>query len=182
MRQFLLFSFFIITNQIYSQSVKWSLNTDKSFISYDGKHFLHSWSGKNDKIRGVIIENTEEDKFKQIALAMFAKDFDSGNGNRDSNMMELLEVINFPKIEYYSNKILLVKDKISFSGNLNFHGISKDLSINSEIKKTDNKIILSGEFRVSLVDHDVELPTFMMRSIEEDILIKYQLLFNKIDN
>ena len=182
MRQFLLFSFFIIANQIYSQSVKWSLNTDKSFISYDGEHFLHSWSGKNDKIRGVIIENTEEDKFKQIALAMFAKDFDSGNGNRDSNMMELLEVINFPKIEYYSNKILLVKDKISFSGNLNFHGISKDLNINSEIKKTDNKIILSGEFRVSLVDHDVQLPTFMMRSIEEDILIKYQLLFNKIDN
>ena len=116
MRQFLLFSFFIIANQIYSQSVKWSLNTDKSFISYDGEHFLHSWSGKNDKIRGVIIENTEEEKFKQIALAMFVKDFDSGNGNRDSNMLELLEVINFPKIEYYSNKILLVKDKISFSG------------------------------------------------------------------
>ena len=83
---------------------------------------------------------------------------------------------------YYSNKILLVKDKISFSGNLNFHGISKDLSINSEIKKTDNKIILSGEFRVSLVDHDVELPTFMMRSIDKEIFVKYQLIFNKIDN
>ena len=178
MRQFLLFSFFIIANQIYSQSVKWSLNTDKSFISYDGEHFLHSWSGKNEKIRGVIIENTGEEKFEQIALAMFVKDFDSGNGNRDSNMLELLEVINFPKIEYYSNKILLVKDKISFSGILNFHGISKDLSIKSEIKKTDNKIILSGEFRVSLVDHDVELPTFMMRSIDKEILIKYQLLFN----
>ena len=182
MRQFLLFSFFIIVNQIYSQSVNWSLNMDESYISYDGKHFLHSWSGKNEKIRGVIIRNNEEDKFQQIALAMFVKDFDSGNGNRDSNMMELLEVINFPKIEYYSNKISLVKDKISFSGNLNFHGISKDLNISSEIKKTNTKIILSGEFKVSLVDHDVRLPTFMMRSIEKDVLIKYQLLFNKIDN
>ena len=155
---------------------------DESYISYDGKHFLHSWSGKNEKIRGVIIRNNEEDKFQQIALAMFVKDFDSGNGNRDSNMMELLEIINFPKIEYYSNKISLVKDKISFSGNLNFHGISKDLNISSEIKKTNTKIILSGEFKVSLVDHDVRLPTFMMRSIEKDVLIKYQLLFNKIDN
>ncbi len=182
MRQFLLFSFFIIVNQIYSQSVNWSLNMDESYISYDGKHFLHSWSGKNEKIRGVIIRNNEEDKFQQIALAMFVKDFDSGNGNRDSNMMELLEVINFPKIEYYSNKISLVKDKISFSGNLNFHGISKDLNISSEIKKTDTKIILSGEFKVSLVDHNVQLPTFMMKSIEKEVLIKYQLLFNKIDN
>tara|TARA_B100000886_G_scaffold262042_1_gene186760 strand:+ start:355 stop:825 length:471 start_codon:yes stop_codon:yes gene_type:complete len=155
---------------------------DESYISYDGEHFLHSWSGKNEKIRGVIIRNNEEDKFQQIALAMFVKDFDSGNGNRDSNMMELLEVINFPKIEYYSNKISLVKDKISFSGNLNFHGISKDLNISSEIKKTDTKIILSGQFKVSLVDHNVQLPTFMMKSIEKEVLIKYQLLFNKIDN
>ena len=104
------------------------------------------------------------------------------HGNRDSNMMEILEVINFPKIEYYSNKISLDKDEISFSGNLNFHGISTDLNINSEIKKTNKKLILSGEFNVSLVDHDVKLPTFMLRSIEKEVLIKYQLLFNRSDN
>ena len=182
MRQFLLFSFFIIANQIYSQSVKWSLNTDKSFISYDGEHFLHSWSGKNQSIRGVIIENLEEEKFKQIALAMFVKDFDSGNGNRDSNMLQILEVIKFPKIEYYSNKISLDKDKILFSGNINFHGILRDLNITSETKKTKNKLVLSGEFNFSLVDHNVKLPSFMMRSINKDVLIKYQLIFNKSDN
>ena len=183
MIRYLLFStFFFIINQIFSQSIKWSIDIKDSYISYDGKHFLHNWSGKNEKIRGVIIENIREESFEQIALAMFAKDFDSGNGNRDSNMMELLEVINFPKIEYYSNKILLVKDKISFLGNLNFHGISKDLNINSEIKKTDNKITLSGEFKVSLVDHEVKLPTFMMRSIEKEVLIKYQLVFYKSDS
>ena len=45
----------------------------------------------------LSLENTGEDNFKQIALAMFVKDFDSGNGNRDSNMLELLEV-NFLKL------------------------------------------------------------------------------------
>ena len=178
MRQFLLISFFIIANQIYSQSVKWYLNTDKSSISYDGEHFLHSWSGKNEKIRGVIIENTGEEKFEQIALAMFVKDFDSGNGNRDSNMLELLEVINFPKIEYYSKNISIDEGKIMFIGNLNFHGIKKDLIVNSEIKKINNKLVLKGEFKLSLVDHNVKLPTFMMRSIDKEVLIKYQLLFN----
>ena len=181
-RILLLFSFFFITNQIYSQLVQWSLDINESFISYDGKHFLHSWSGKNEKIRGVIVENTEEKKFKQIAIAMLVKDFDSGNGNRDSNMLELLEIINFPKIEFYSNNISLDKDKILFSGNLIFHGISRSLNINSAIKKSIEKIILSGEFKVSLLDHKVKLPTFMMRSIDNEVLIKYQLLFNKSDN
>ena len=181
-RYILLLIFFFITNQNFSQSIKWTLDTNNSFINYDGKHFLHSWSGKNEKVRGVIIENTDEENFEQVALAMFVKDFDSGNGNRDSNMLELLEVINFPKIEYYSNNISLDKDKILFSGNLNFHGITRDLNINSAIKKTNKKMVLSGEFRVSLVDHNVKLPTFMMRSIDKDILIKYQLLFNKSEN
>ena len=181
-KHILLLTFFFITNQNFSQSIKWTLDTNNSFINYDGKHFLHSWSGKNEKVRGVIIENTDEENFEQVALAMFVKDFDSGNGNRDSNMLELLEVINFPKIEYYSNNISLDKGKILFSGNLNFHGITRDLNINSAIKKTNKKMVLSGEFRVSLVDHNVKLPTFMMRSIDKDILIKYQLLFNKSEN
>ena len=181
-RYLLIFPLFLITNQIFSQTIKWSLDSNDSFISYDGEHFLHSWSGKNEKIRGVIVENIKEENFEQIALAMFVKDFDSANGNRDSNMMELLEVIKFPKIEYYSNKISLDQDEISFLGNLNFHGISRDLDINSEIKKTNKKLTLSGEFSVSLVDHDVKLPTFMLRSIEKEVLIKYQLLFNRSDN
>ena len=181
-RYILLLPFFFITNQNFSQSVKWTLDTNNSFINYDGKHFLHNWSGKNEKVKGVILENTDEGNFEQVALAMFVKDFDSGNGNRDSNMLELLEVINFPKIEYYSNKISLDEGKILFSGNLNFHGITRDLNINSAIKKTNKKMVLSGEFRVSLVDHNVKLPTFMMRSINKDVLIKYQLIFYKSDN
>ena len=181
-RYLLILSFLLISKQTFSQNIKWSLDINESFISYDGEHFLHSWSGKNERIRGVIIENLEEEKFKQIALAMFVKDFDSGNGNRDSNMLEILEVIKFPKIEYYSNKISLGKDEISFLGNLNFHGISRDLNITSEIKKTNKKLVLSGEFNVSLVDHKVKLPTFMMRSIDKEIFVKYQLIFNKIDN
>ena len=181
-RYLLILSFLLISKQTFSQNIKWSLDSNDSFISYDGEHFLHSWSGKNDRIRGVIIENLEEENFKQIALAMFVKDFDSGNGNRDSNMLEILEIIKFPKIEYYSNKISLNKDKILFSGNLNFHGISRDLNITSGIKKTNKKLVLSGEFNFSLVDHNVKLPSFMLRSINKDVLIKYQLIFNKSDN
>ena len=37
-------------------------------------------------------------------------------------MLEILEVIKFPKIEYYSNRISLDNDKILFSGNINFMG------------------------------------------------------------
>ena len=74
-RYLLIFSLVLVTNQIFSQTIKWSLDFNESFISYDGEHFLHSWSGKNERIRGVIIENLEEKNFKQIALAMFVKDF-----------------------------------------------------------------------------------------------------------
>ena len=183
MNRYFIFLFLILyINQGYSQSENWTLDTAKSFVSYDGKHFLHSWSGKNEKIRGVLVQKTKGDDFEKVALAMFVKDFNSGNGNRDSNMMELLEVIIFPKIEYYSNDISLENNQISFSGSLNFHGIRRDLNINSKIEKTNKRLVLSGEFNVFLVDHKVKLPTFMLRSIDKEVLIKYQLIFNKSDN
>ena len=183
MNRYFIFLFLILfINQGYSQSEKWSLDMLKSFVSYDGRHFLHSWSGKNEKIRGVLVQKTKSDDFEKVALAMFVKDFNSGNGNRDSNMMELLEVISFPKIEFYSNDISLENNQISFSGSLNFHGIRRDLNINSKIETTNKRLVLSGEFNLSLVDHKVKLPTFMLRSIDKEVLIKYQLIFNKSDN
>ena len=175
---FLFLSFNLASQDTTSNNFIVDSNT--SYISYQGKHILHDWVGINNNVKGILV--IEDAKASKIAISASVKDFDSGNGNRDSNMLEILEVIKFPKIEYYSNRISLDKDKILFSGNINFHGISRDLNITSEIKKIKNKLVLSGEFNFSLVDHNVKLPSFMMRSINKDVLIKYQLLFNKIDN
>ena len=78
-RYLLIFSLFLITNQIFSQTIKWSLDINESFISYDGEHFLHSWSGKNEKIKvteRTSIKNREtnrETRFPRLEKKFFKK-------------------------------------------------------------------------------------------------------------
>ena len=72
------------------------VDSEKSSLSYDAKHFLHAWSGVNDNISGVIVYDKEISK---IAIAAKVVDFDSGNSNRDAHSLEVLEVFKFPMVK-----------------------------------------------------------------------------------
>ena len=76
---------------IYSQGTL-MIDSEKSSLSYDAKHFLHAWSGVNDNISGVIVYDKEISK---IAIAAKVVDFDSGNSNRDTHSLEVLEALKF---------------------------------------------------------------------------------------
>ena len=71
--------FLFLTLNLASQEVEpynLMVNSDISYISYEGKHILHDWIGINNKIKGVmVIENGAPNK---IAVSVSVKDFDSG--------------------------------------------------------------------------------------------------------
>ena len=51
----------------------------------------------------------DEDFYKKIAIAMYVRDFDSKNSNRDNNALEILDVLQFPKIEFFQTKLKVKK-------------------------------------------------------------------------
>ena len=59
----------------------------------------------------------DEDFYKKIAIAMYVRDFDSKNSNRDNNALEILDVLQFPKIEFFSDKIESKNSELKFLGN-----------------------------------------------------------------
>ena len=111
---------------------RWTLETENSYINYDANHFLHAWSGTNNIIKGIITGNKNE--FQKIAIAMFVRDFDSKNNNRDNNALKILELLKFPKIEFFSDKIITNDSKMSISGEMNFHGIGIKKSLIPVVK------------------------------------------------
>lgn len=178
MRNFLCWFFFAVFCVVTAQE-KWVLDTDNSFITYEASHFLHDWSGTNQNIKGVLIGS--EDVFQKIAVAMYVRDFDSKNNSRDNNALEILEVLQFPKIEFFSENIENSDQQLKLNGSLKFHGIEMPQNLSAQFQKKQNDFVLMGSFNLNLSNFEVPLPSFMMRKMEDEIQLKYELHFKKLD-
>ena len=172
---------FLLTSLYASSQQKtqenWTLSTDQSYISYEGKHLLHEWSGTSKKVKGVLI--MENNNPVKIAIISAIKDFDSGNSSRDSHAMEILETLLFPDVSFFGDTFTKKSEIFNIVGKIKLHSIEKKINVSGEWKETNKKIILKGNFRVKPSDFEINLPDFMLVKMENNLDIEYELIFIK---
>ena len=176
---FISLHFNLVLGQPNSTDQRWSIDKNSSEIIYSGKHFLHAWSGKNKKINGLLFIDQASNEVNKIAVLLYVNDFDSGNSNRDSHSLEVLNALKFPEIRFYSENIISDNESITFKGNLEFHGktISKDII--AVVNSKNNKIQLEGNFKISLNEFGIKAPSFMLSEMQDLIDLSFALEFIK---
>ena len=176
---FISLHFNLVLGQPNSTDERWSIDKNSSEIIYSGKHFLHAWSGKNKKINGLLFIDQASNEVNKIAVLLYVNDFDSGNSNRDSHSLEVLNALKFPEIRFYSENIISDNESITFKGNLEFHGktISKDII--AVVNSKNNKIQLEGNFKISLNEFGIKAPSFMLSEMQDLIDLSFTLEFIK---
>ena len=162
------------STSLISQEIK-RVDSDRSSISYSGKHFLHKWSAENKNISGLI--QIENESISNIGIVAKVTDFKSGNSSLDSNSLRVLDALQFPNVIYKSTEVNQEDGQIRFEGVMNFHGIEKDFSISAEITHLNEITQLSGKFIVSLTDFLVKRPSLLTRKINDKINLEFELFF-----
>ena len=84
---------------LFSQSLV-DFDLSKSFISYDGKHPAHNWTGISKDIQGTFELNEEDLTKSKVDLFVPVFSFDSKNANRDSNMLDVVEEYYYPYVRF----------------------------------------------------------------------------------
>jgi polyisoprenoid-binding protein YceI len=166
------FILLLTSSNLISQEIK-RVDSERSSISYTGKHFLHKWSAENKNISGLI--QIEDESISNIGIVAKVSDFKSGNSSLDSNSLRVLDALQFPNVIFKSTAVNQEDGQIIFEGLMNFHGIEKEFSILAKVTQLNEVTQLSGEFIVSLIDFLVERPSLLTRKIDDEINLEFNL-------
>ena len=63
----------------FSQTIPVEIDLEKSFISYDGKHPAHNWTGISKEIKGSFIFDKDQPTLSSVDLYVPVFSFDSKN-------------------------------------------------------------------------------------------------------
>ena len=152
---------------------------EKSTITYHMRHKLHEWDGVSDKLK--IQANWENaspaNKITKIAISTKVSSFNSALSNRDSHMIEVLEALSYPNIIFNSTSIVYNQNDLLVNGQLQFHGVTKQISFNAKQSDKEGNIFFEGTFPILLVDFKVKRPSLLFVKADNEIQIKFKLYF-----
>ena len=166
--------FLLFISKILAQS-NVAFDLSNSFISYDGKHPAHSWTGISKQIEGKFILNEKDFTKSTVELFVPMFSFDSKNSNRDSNMLDVVEEYFYPYVSFKSKNIEITDEGFNVIGDISFHGITKEFSIPITKNIEDNKIIIDSLFSIYLTDFKIKRPALLTIKIRDRVDLEFHL-------
>ena len=160
----------------FAQGVPVTIDIEQSFISYDGRHPAHNWTGVSKEIKGSFIFDKDNPTASNVDLFVPVFSFDSKNSNRDSNMLDVIEDYFYPTVSFTSSEILKEENQYYIKGLLFFHGIKKEITIPVNFTLDDKKIKVDADFSISLTDYKIKRPSLLTIKMKDDITIKLFLV------
>ena len=173
MRKLIIILFFQIA---FAQGVPVTIDVDQSFISYDGRHPAHNWTGVSKEIKGSFIFDKDNPTASNVDLFVPVFSFDSKNSNRDSNMLDVIEDYFYPTVSFTSSGIIKQENQYYIKGLLFFHGIKREITIPVNFTLDDKKIKVDADFSISLTDYKIKRPSLLTIKMKDDIAIKFFLV------
>ncbi len=146
-----------------------------SKITYYGSHYTSDWQGHSSGVSGRIVFNAVNQIANSCSLRVDLTTFDSGNSNRDSNMLTYLDVFQYSDVLFVSNEISVEGINASIKGQLTFHGITKYLNLKADISFTDG-FNAEGSFTILLSDYEVERPALLFKKIADEMKLKFHIV------
>ena len=173
MRKLIIILFFRVA---FAQGVLVTIDADQSFISYDGRHPAHNWTGVSKEIKGSFIFDKDNPTASNVDLFVPVFSFDSKNSNRDSNMLDVIEDYFYPTVSFTSSGIIKQENQYYIKGLLFFHGIKKEITIPVNFTLDDKKIKVDADFSISLTDYKIKRPSLLTIKMKDSITIKFFLV------
>jgi polyisoprenoid-binding protein YceI len=179
----LLFGFAPVQNSAREKFTAEKLATEKltaikgeSKMSYALSHPLHKIDASTKEL-SCEIELSDSKEISSVKFSADVMTFDSGNSNRDSHAMEVIDAISYPDVLFQSTSVKADGEKLDVVGNLTFHGVSKSVSFSTSRKISGGKMIIDGAATISLTAFKIDRPALLAIRVDDDLKISFVMTF-----
>ena len=150
---------------------------DGSSITYRINHSLHhiEATSKDGWFRVEVDPGKKE--IKSVKAQVDVMTFDSGNSNRDSHALEVVESIKYPDVTFTSTSITQNADSIFVTGKLTFHGVAGDVLMKGVVSWSDNKLNVQGGFDISITAYKMERPSLLFVPVDDELRFSVKVAF-----
>lgn len=155
-------------------------NNDKSNVVIEGTSNIHDWEmDVEDLISEIHFLESSENEIESVTFQAPVKGLKSGKGKMDKNTYEALKADEYSTIKFESTSIKKSNGKYYAKGNLSIAGTTKNVEIPLELSKKDGKISLVTDYKINMLDYNVEPPTAMFGTIKtgESVVVKFNLIY-----
>ena len=157
-------------------------STGNAYVGFFSETPLEDIKAENRQVRAVI----DFDK-KQIAFTLLVKSFLFRKQLMQQHFNEnYAESHKYPKADFsgvYSGNINLFQDgtyAVEVKGNLNFHGVTKSITMPAIIEVRSGKLTALSNFKLKPQDFNIKIPAIVRDKIAEqiDVSVKAEFLQN----
>ena len=177
----LLFTLFVVFGINLGLSQENYTLASESVLTVDGTSTLHDWTVTANTCDGSL--NIKEQVIKEISFEADVTSIKSTRGaTMDKKTHNALKKEEHPKVIFSAVDVAFSEgDNQSISGKLNVAGVEKDVVITASIKNSAGNIQLTGNYKITLQEYNMEPPTAMFGSIVvgDDVTVNFDLVFAK---
>ncbi len=150
--------------------------TKKGQISFFSSASAEDIKADNKQVLSIINSSTGD-----IAIAILMKSFMFQKSLMQEHFNEnYVESDKYPKAIFKGRitdfeTISSTNTSTTVVGDITIHGVTKALSITTNIKRTNDQILLMGNFPISLADFDIKIPSVVINNIAETVDVRFEL-------
>lgn len=169
----------IIAAQVLSaKPIRLKADQSQSFITYKLTHPLHEVESTSKKAICYIDADTASKEIKDVAVQVYVNTFDSGNSNRDSHAMEVIDALKYPYARFVSSSVRQKGDSLYATGKLFFHGVTKEITVKALSKWSNGKLEVDGGFNISLTAFRIKRPSLLLIPVNDTLKFTLVQVFN----
>jgi polyisoprenoid-binding protein YceI len=159
----------LFTSSAFAQIKTVASIKGESSAKYFMVHPMHKFDATSKDVMYTASIDPGAKSIKTVTAVVDVTSFDSGNSNRDSHAMEVIDAMSFPETTFTSTSIVPQENSLMIGGKLTFHGVTHDITAIAVPEWGSDKLVVHATMNISLTAFKVERPALLFIPVEDTL-------------